>query len=31
MNFTAAAEQLRQREFARLSDTVTPRIEASRQ
>ena len=30
MNFTAAAEQLRQREFARLSDTVTPRIEALR-
>jgi len=24
----AAADQLRQREFARLSDTVTPRIEA---
>src|ERR1700730_17638604 len=30
MNFAAAAEQLRQREFARLSDTVTPRIEALR-
>jgi hypothetical protein len=30
MNFIAAADQLRQREFARLSDTVTPRIEALR-
>lgn len=30
MIFTAAAEQLWQREFARLSDTVTPRIEALR-
>jgi hypothetical protein len=30
MNFAAAAAQLRQREFARLSDTVTPRIEAFR-
>jgi Restriction endonuclease len=30
MNFTLTAEQLWQREFARLSDTVTPRIEALR-
>src|SRR5882762_5242138 len=30
MHFADAADQLRQREFARLSDTVTPRIEALR-
>jgi hypothetical protein len=30
MNFAAAAEQFWQREFARLSDLVTPRIEALR-
>jgi hypothetical protein len=30
MNFLIAAEQLWQREFARLSDAVTPRIEALR-
>jgi Restriction endonuclease len=30
INFSAVADQLRRQEFARLSDTVTPRIEASR-
>jgi hypothetical protein len=30
MNFAAPADHLRQREFARLSDTVTPRLEALR-